>query len=175
MKVPAKRGRPSGYSEQIADSICEHIAQGRSLRSICKDDGMPNLVTVLRWLGAPAHEHFRSQYARARTAAADALVEEILDIADDGSNDWMERNDPDNPGYQANQEHIQRSKLRVDARKWYASKLQPRKYGESQHLEVTGADGGPVQTSIAIAFVDAPKQTSASGIQPVRALPEPKQ
>ena len=70
-------------------------------------------------------------------AQADALAEETLEIADDGKNDWMLDNDPDNPGYKLNGEHVQRSRLRVDARKWFASKVAPKKYGEKVEQTVT--------------------------------------
>lgn len=79
---------------------------------------------------------FQERYAQAKAECADALVEEIIDIADDGTNDWMEVHDKDGAcvGYKLNGEHVQRSKLRVDSRKWIASKLKPKKYGDSVDL-----------------------------------------
>lgn len=124
----------------MAARICSELADGASLRTICKADGMPNKSTVFRWLAA--REDFRDQYARARDAQADALAEETLDIADEASNDWMARNDPENPGWVVNGEHIQRSRLRVDARKWFASKVAPKKYGEK--LELAGDPSAPL-------------------------------
>ena len=131
-------GRPSDFASAITDTICERIAGGESLRSICDDEAMPNKATVLRWLGQ--HEHFRDQYARAREAQADALFDEILSIADDGQNDWMERKnrDGENLGWMENGEALRRSALRVDARKWMAAKLQPRKYGEKLGVDHSG-------------------------------------
>jgi hypothetical protein len=91
---------------------------------------------VFRWLGDDRYAKFREQYARAREAQADAIFDEILDIADDGSNDWMERRREDGSVDEVvNHEHIQRSKLRVDARKWMAGKLAPKKYGEKVQLD----------------------------------------
>jgi hypothetical protein len=81
--------RPSDYSDDIAGTICERIADGESLRSICSQEGFPHKATVFRWLAS--NEAFRDHYARAREAQADALFDEILEIADDGSNDWMQR------------------------------------------------------------------------------------
>lgn len=130
-----KAGRPSSFTQEIADEICERIADGESLRSICGGGAMPNKSTVFRWLGA--NEIFRDQYARAKEAQAEALADEIVDIADDGQNDWMERNAEDNAGWVANGEALQRSRLRVDARKWIASKLLPKKYGDRQQVDVT--------------------------------------
>jgi hypothetical protein len=69
---------------------------------------------------------FRDQYARAKNESADVLVEQMIDIADDGTNDFIETED----GVKFNHEHVQRSRLRVDTRKWIASKLKPKKYGE---------------------------------------------
>ena len=135
-------GRPTLYSPELIAELCARISEGRSLRSICKDEDMPGLTAVFRWLGEK--EDFQQQYARAREAAADALVEEILDISDDGTNDWMEKHGKDSAGWIENGEAIGRSKLRVDARKWIASKLKPKKYGEKLTSEVTGADGKPL-------------------------------
>lgn len=87
---------------------------------------------------------FREQYMRARETQADVLAEEIVEIADDGRNDWMEINDPDNPGYKFNGEHSARSRLRVDARKWFASKVAPKKYGDKIEATHQGPGGGPI-------------------------------
>ena len=124
-------GRPSKYDADMAASICERLANGESLRAICADDAMPDKSTVLRWLANEEHASFRDQYARAREMQADHLAEDILEISDDARNDWMERNHGEaDPGWVANGEHIQRSRLRVDSRKWLASKLAPKKYGD---------------------------------------------
>jgi hypothetical protein len=131
------------FSQETADTICERIANGESLRSICANDDMPSQVSVFRWLAA--REEFCKQYALAREAQADALFDEMLDIADDGRNDWMAtKDDEGETGWRANSEHIQRSKLRLDARKWMASKLQPKKYGDKITQELTGAGGAPL-------------------------------
>jgi hypothetical protein len=136
----AKLGRPSSFSQAVADAICVKLADGISLREICRDDAMPDKSTVLRWLASPDHVDFRDQYARAREAQADHMADEILEIADDGTNDWMERRATGGGGRSdaageaeevvPNHEHINRSKLRVDARKWLMSKLAPKKYGD---------------------------------------------
>lgn len=138
-------GRPSTYTQELADEICSQLADGLSLRTICKPDDMPDKATVFRWIRT--HEEFRDQYAKAKEESADALFEEILDIADDSSNDWMERNGKDSEGYQLNGEALQRSRLRVDTRKWALSKLKPKKYGDKVQTEHTGPDGGPVQVA----------------------------
>lgn len=131
--------RPSEFSQAVADAICEEIADGKSLRSICAADDMPARSTVFKWLADPARSDFVDQYARAREAQAEALFEDILDIADDGSNDYTVKKRPDGSEYDAfDAEHVQRSKLRVDARKWMVAKLAPKKYGDKLELEHSG-------------------------------------
>jgi hypothetical protein len=138
---PVKIGRPSDFNEATCAEICNRLCAGESLRTICRDDHMPVCSTVFVWLSK--HPVFAEQYARARDVQADAIFEEILDIADDASNDWMERREKENPGWQANGEHIQRSRLRVDARKWMAGKLAPKKYGDK--IQVAGeGEGGAI-------------------------------
>lgn len=126
--------RPSKYSPQLADAICDLLVDGKSLRTICSTAKMPSRSTVIRWLAE--NEAFRNQYARARELQADTLAEEILDIADkavlgerlkkDGKGKVLERQTGD---------MVERSKLMIDVRKWYAGKLQPKKYGERVALD----------------------------------------
>jgi hypothetical protein len=145
-------GVPSTFTQEIADRICERIADGESLRSICLDEGMPNKATVFRWLAT--NQIFRDQYAHARETQVETLVDEIPDIADDGSNDYMEKSDDKGKThYVLNGEAVQRSKLRVDARKWIAAKMLPKKYGEKIETTLQGPDGGaiPVKTEHDIA------------------------
>jgi hypothetical protein len=145
-------GRPSEFTQEIADAICERLADAQSLRSICLDDAMPSQATVFRWLADDRYVSFREQYTRARDAQADAIFDEILDIADDGSNDWMEREREDGSKFEVlNAEHVQRSRLRIDARKWMAGKLAPKKYGEKTLL---GSDpDNPLPSGITVTFV----------------------
>lgn len=130
-------GAPSSFTAEMADVICERIADGESLRAICAAEDMPDKATVFRWLAN--HAEFRDQYARAREAQADSLFDEILDIADDGSNDWMAQNTKDGEavGWRENGESLRRSVLRVDARKWMAGKLQPKKYSDKLSVDGT--------------------------------------
>lgn len=122
-------GRPSAYTQDIADEICDRLANGQSLRTICKSDEMPNKSTIMRWLHS--NDSFRDQYARARNDQAQHYADEIIDIADDSVNDYMVNDD----GVETvDHEAIQRSKLRIDSRKWVASKLLPQKYGDRTKL-----------------------------------------
>lgn len=134
------RGRPTSYTEELAATICTRIADGESLRTICADEGMPDRVTVFRWIAR--HEAFRIQYMLAREDQADTIVDEILDIADDGTNDWMLRNRGEETAWVENGEAIRRSQLRIDARKWVAGQLRPKKYGNK--VTVGGDSESPI-------------------------------
>jgi hypothetical protein len=131
-------GRPTIYSESLATQICNLIAEGMSLRKICERPDMPSRPTVFDWIAK--YESFSDQYAKAKRDGSIAWAEEILEIADDGTNDYMESlaKDGDSSAgvaaYKLNGENIQRSKLRVDTRKWLLSKIQPKKYGDKVDL-----------------------------------------
>lgn len=144
-KTKAKVGRPSVYTKALGNRLCQRIADGESLRAICGADDMPAKSTVLAWLLDGEHKEFSDQYARAREIQAELLADEVMDISDDGTNDWMERATKKG-GVEIvfDHEHVQRSKLRVDSRKWYLSKVLPKKFGERAALEVSNPNGGPV-------------------------------
>jgi hypothetical protein len=137
-------GRPTDYSTDLANEICARIAEGESLRSICRCDGMPNIRSVMRWLGI--HSEFSQQYARAREAQAESMFEEMLEIADDGSNDWMERTgkDGETGDKVVDHEHVSRSKLRVDTRKWMLARMAPKKYGDATNIKLSGDAENPL-------------------------------
>lgn len=82
-------GRPTTYTQELADSICERLAQGESLRTACKDDKMPCVASVFNWMRT--HPEFLEQYTRAKQESADAMAEDVIDISDNGVNDWMEK------------------------------------------------------------------------------------
>lgn len=132
-------GRPSSFTQEKADKICERLADGESLRSICEDEGFPSRVTVFRWLRE--HDEFRIQYARAREDQAETILEEMLEIADDGKRDYIP--DPEG-GVQVDHDHIQRSKLRVETRKWMLGKLAPKRYGD--RLQLANDPENPIAT-----------------------------
>lgn len=136
------RGRPAKYTDKIAAEICRRISSGESLRAVTASEGMPNMATVIRWLADERYADFRARYTHARDVQADLLAEEILQIADDGRNDTYIDEDGQR---RTDWDVVARSKLRIDARKWYASKVAPKKYGDKLTQEHTGADGGPLQ------------------------------
>ena len=140
---PAPVGRPSTYSPELASRLCDKLVEGASVREACQDADMPAASTIFLWL--QKHKEFSEQYARALEARTEAMAEDILSIADDGSNDWMERKNGDEAFWVQNGEALQRSRLRVDTRKWLLSKMVPKKYGDKVTNEHTGPEGGPVQ------------------------------
>lgn len=123
-------GRPCSYTSEIAAEFCFRLAQGISLRTICNDDDMPDGATIFRWMQRTDEigTSFREQYARAKEASSDAMAEDIQAISDN----------PDIPS-----DH---KRIMVDTRKWLASKLKPKRYGDK--LAVGGdTDMGPVQVT----------------------------
>ena len=145
-----KRGRPSTYTPEIAAEICARLAAGETLREICRTEGMPPHSTVAGWTeDAATAPGFGEQYARARSLGLEVMAEEILEIADDARNDWMERQTGDGHTVTVpDQELIARSRLRVDSRKWLLSKLRPEKYGDRTALELGGPGGSELKVTI---------------------------
>ena len=138
--------------ENIFNKIILEMISGRSLRSILKDDGMPSFETFYKWLDDDSKKS--EHYARACNIRADYLFEEIIDIADDSSRDVKINSE----GQEClNSEFVQRSKLKVDARKWVVSKMNPKKYGDKQ--ETTHVFEKAIFNGIDL---DVPKDDSAS-------------
>jgi hypothetical protein len=138
-----KVGRPTLYSEELAALICERVATSTlGLARLCEiHQDLPVKSTINLW--RYKYPEFSTQYAHAKLAQADLLAEEMLDIADDGSNDWMESfGEEGDTVYKLNGEHVQRSRLRIDTRKFLAAKLLPKQYG--QHAEEEKTDNKSV-------------------------------
>lgn len=151
--------RPSEFTQEKADAICQQLAEGNSLRSICLDEDMPAKSTVLSWLLKHEHAAFLDQYTRARELQADTHVDEMPDIADDGSNDYITKTNADGSTYeQVNSEHIQRSRLRIDTRKWIAERMRPKKYGSK--VALTDGEGGPLVVQV-LKLADQEHQSNA--------------
>ena len=151
-QVKRDHGRPSTYSEDIATEVCGRLAAGETLRQICRDEHMPPESTVRNWALEDNHG-FSARYARARSMGLDTMADEILDISDDASNDWMQRTGKgdEDLGWQSNGDHIQRSRLRVDSRKWLLSKMNPKKYGDK--VEIAGDQENPIQHKHAVSWM----------------------
>lgn len=147
--------RPTDYNQEIADKICEAIADGQSLRSICQQEDMPNKATVFRWLDK--HKEFGDQYARARDEQAETLADDIVSIVDSAANpltvDGVPLTDADGkPIMFADTASIAHARLKMDARKWVASKLKPKKYGDK--LDVDAKHSGTVVLQLTEADAD---------------------
>ncbi len=139
-------GRPSTYDPELAEKICELLTSGPSLLEICKSPEMPAESTVRLW-ALDNVQGFAAKYARARELGYLRMADEMLGIADDGFNDWMERRKANGEAETiVDHEHIARSRLRFDARRWLLSKCLPKIYGD--RLEHVGPDGGPIQVSV---------------------------
>lgn len=136
-KEPKKIGRPTNFNDVIAKRICDltatHTCGYRRLEKMYDD--LPSEKVVREWRLAHATS-FGVQYAQAKLLQAELLAEECMDIADESRNDWMESlsDEEKGPGWKLNGDHINRCRLRIDTRKWHASKLLPKKYGEFRDL-----------------------------------------
>jgi terminase small subunit-like protein len=115
-----KMGRPTKYSEALVDTICEQIAMGRSLVNICAELDL-SYSQVMVWL--QKYPDFTDKYARAKEAQADWYADEIISVIDGAKSDRNE---------------IERAKVKIEALKWVASKLKPKKYGDKLDLTSNG-------------------------------------
>lgn len=130
----APMGRPSSYTQGMADVICERLSLGESLIKICNDEFMPSKTTVLRWLRDEKRDDFRVQYARAREDQADSLFDQMKEIAD--TQELGERIKTSKDGVEITREDmIAHRRLQIETRKWMAGKLKPKKYGDK--LDIT--------------------------------------
>ena len=125
-------GRPEIYTEELGKTICAKLSAGESLRSICREDAMPNADTVYNWLLDNDKSLFSEQYARARASQAELMFEELLEIADDADKVIKSGAEKKSGAYAQNQ------RLRVDTRKWYLSKVLPKKFGDKLDLTSDG-------------------------------------
>ncbi len=121
MATKKKTGRPSDYLPEVADDICALIAAGESVLQISKRPGMPAQSSIYLWLSQ--HEEFSEKYRRARETQADYYADEMVGIADTCIPDSAE---------------VAKAKLQIDARKWYVTKIAPRKYGDKIQTEHSG-------------------------------------
>jgi hypothetical protein len=124
------------FSQEVFDEICVRIAEGESLRKICKDEKMPSLVTVWKWLNNS--EELTKQYARAREEQAETFVDEIQEISD--------AKIPLGPDGKIDNGAVNQARLRVDSRKWIASKLKPKKFGDFTKVQAEVKDTSTAST-----------------------------
>lgn len=127
--------------EKLFIEICDYIEEGKALRTILRDKDMPSSKTFYEWLDSDKEKV--KLYARATEIRAENIFEDMIEIADDGTNDFMTITKGDLQYNVEDKEVTSRSRLRLDTRKWILSKLQPKKYGDK--LDVT-SDGDKLQT-----------------------------
>lgn len=136
-----RRARPIEYTPELAAEICARLMEGESLVRIGGDPAMPARRSIVRWLADPAKTEFHKQYQLARQIQAEVRVDEMFEILDDDSEDYVIMIDKKGREVlRPNHEHVQRTRLRIDTIKWFASKLAPKIYGErvvNEH-DVTG-------------------------------------
>lgn len=133
------KAKPVPFSVEIAERVCDELAKGKSLRSICERDGFPDRSAVHWW--RKQHQEFADLFDAAWEIGCHALADECLAIADDGSNDWMETLDREGKanGWKLNGEAANRSRLRIETRMKLLAKWLPKVYGDKVEVSVPGA------------------------------------
>jgi hypothetical protein len=126
----------SAYTPELAEKICAGLADGKSLRAICKLKGMPSKATVFVWLRN--NPEFANMYGIARDDQADVLADQVVEIADNAG---------------STKGGINKARLMIDARKWFAGVTRPKKYGSKVTQEHTGAGGGPITQTVTVEYV----------------------
>jgi len=129
-------GRPSLYTEELANEICVRLGLGESLRKICLDERIPSIATVMSWL--TKKPDFLEQYTRAREIQAETQFDELIDIVDQPPelNHVVDKNG-ELVEVKFDSSYVAWMKLRVDTRKWTAARMAPKKYGEQKQPEQT--------------------------------------
>ncbi len=140
-KTKSKIGRPSTYTEELGNLICDKLTEGISLRKLCMSEEFPAASTVYVWLDK--NPDFADKYTRAREAATEDMLEEILEIADHPTLDAQEK------------------RVRIDARKWAMGKLKPKKYGDRQIVDVGNKEGETLKTEVSVVPPDVLQELTA--------------
>jgi predicted secreted protein len=132
--------RPTKRTPAVEKRIIDGLCDGTPLRELCRQEGMPNWRTVYDWISADPD--FAARIAHARDLGYDAIAEDILDIADDGTNDYVQRKrQGGDTELVLDTDHVQRSKLRIETRLKLLAKWNPKKYGDKQTVDVGNKDG----------------------------------
>ena len=139
-----KKGRPSTFTKELGIEICRDLGAAVSLRTICKEKKMPSISSVCRWLLEEDKKDFWEQYAHARNVQAELMFDEIIEIADQSDKVVKSGAAKKSGAFAQNQ------RLKVDTRKWYLSKVVPKKYADT--IDVTS--GGKEINGNVIVFKD---------------------
>lgn len=134
-------GRISTYTEKAAAEICERIADGETLREICRDPRMPAWRTVYHW--TEAHPDFAARFARARDIGFDAIAEEALSIANT-THEGVRTEEGKDGIKTVREDMLGHRKLQIETRLKLLAKWCPKRYGEKTTTELTGPDGAPL-------------------------------
>lgn len=125
-------GRPSSFTQEIADEVCRQLAEGKSMRKVCKAENMPDMTTIFRWLRT--NDKFCQQYVKAKEESTDALHEDLTELGDEAI-ELAQTVDS-----KASNAVVQAVKLKSDNLKWVMSKLKPKKYGDKVDMTTNGKD-----------------------------------
>ena len=135
--------RPSVFDRTVFDLICARMAAGETVREICRNPEMPAESTVRTWAVKDIEPGVAAQYMRAREALVECWADENIEIADDGTNDWVERRKKNGEvEIVLDREHVERSKLRISQRNWMLARIMRRTYGAPAEQAPTGDDSG---------------------------------
>lgn len=119
---------------------------GEPLKQVCRSPNMPAHGSVYDWLASGKHLDFNEMFNEACAMRSEGMADEILEIADNSTNDWIERETKEGRIVkEVDHDHINRSRLMVETRKWLMGKLSPKRYGDKAELNLTGKNGGPIQ------------------------------
>ena len=118
--------RPSEFTTEVGDAICDRLIEGESLRSICSDDDMPAKSTVMKWLASGQHPAFVDQYERAREMAADTDADDVAHYSRQAATGAIKAD---------------AATAAINGLKWSAGKRKPKKYGEAVQMRLSGAIG----------------------------------
>ncbi len=147
LPLPVACKGESSYTTEIAAACCSRIAEGYTIRQIGEIDGYPSDRTMYSWMHK--HKEFYNAYQDALVARAEVYREEIIAIADDARNDFMEKAGIGGTPYVTlDSEHVQRSKLRIDTRRWLMASMVPKKFGAKSEVAVVGDPTRPVTTAV---------------------------
>ena len=174
---PRGPGQPTIYTPTLRAELCQRLASGRTLRSVCRDEDMPHRRTVEEWMidfdneenkGKPwIIDDFMSHYMRARRIQADNVHDECIDIADDGTNDFVEMAlKGGKTRVIFDKEHVNRSRLRIDTRLSWLQNTAPRIYGKSR-VEIQALDkkGDPTDIQVSAQYIDGLDESIAAATE----------
>jgi hypothetical protein len=139
----AQKPRPVAFTEELFIKLLDRLAQGETLVAICADQTMPTRQSLFQKLYKD--ENARELYYAAREMQMEAMAEEILELSDNAENDWST---DDRGRRMANNDVIQRARLKVDTRKFIMAKMAPRRFGEKNFTEVSGDPNKPLTLTV---------------------------